>query len=132
MKIQFKSDLAHQSEAVSAVVNLFEGQEVCKSEFTVVNAHKQVKGQISQQGSLFSTSTFSDIGVGNKLFLLNDEVLDNVKKVQLKNGLKQSEKLTDFDFTIEMETGTGKTYVYLRSAFELNKNYGFTAYSLQL
>jgi len=128
MKIQFQSDLQHQSEAISAVVNLFEGQEVCKSEFTVVNTYKQVKGEIAQQGSLFSTSTFSDTGVGNRLFLLNDEVLDNVKKVQLKNGLKQSDKLSDFDFTIEMETGTGKTYVYLRSAFELNKNYGFTKF----
>jgi len=128
MKLKFKSDLPHQTEAIDAVVNLFEGQEVCKSEFTVVTANKQVSGQLTQQGGLFSTTTFTDTGVGNKLFLLKEEVLDNTQQVQLKNGLKQSKKLSDFDFTIEMETGTGKTYVYLRTAFELNKRYGFTKF----
>jgi type III restriction enzyme len=51
-----------------------------------------------------------------------------LRKVQLQNGLRPTEKLASGDFTVEMETGTGKTYVYLRTIFELNKNYGFTKF----
>lgn len=54
----------------------------------------------------------------------------NLQQVQLRNGLRQTKKLTkgSYDFTVEMETGTGKTYVYLRTIFELNKKYGFTKF----
>jgi Rad3-related DNA helicase len=48
--------------------------------------------------------------------------------VQLRNGLAPSSTLASGDFTVEMETGTGKTYVYLRTVFELNKRYGFTKF----
>jgi len=54
--------------------------------------------------------------------------LENIRKIQIRNGLKQTEKLKSMDFAVEMETGTGKTYVYLRSIFELNKKYGFTKF----
>ena len=47
-------------------------------------------------------------------------------KVQFRNGLAPSESLKSGDFTVEMETGTGKTYVYLRTILELNKRYGFS------
>jgi len=70
----------------------------------------------------------SDLGVGNKLELLDEEILQNTKMIQLRNGLKPSAKLGSMDFTVEMETGTGKTYVYLRTIFELNKKYGFTKF----
>ena len=60
--------------------------------------------------------------------LVEEELLENTQQVQLVNGLKQSGNLTGKDFTIEMETGTGKTYVYLRSIFELNQKYGFTKF----
>ena len=46
----------------------------------------------------------------------------------MRNNLKRSEKLEGMNFTVEMETGTGKTYVYLKSIYELNKNYGFTKF----
>jgi type III restriction enzyme len=72
--------------------------------------------------------TESELGIGNKLELLDDEILENLKDIQLKNGLRPSESLTSGDFTVEMETGTGKTYVYLRTIFELNKRYGFTKF----
>ena len=52
----------------------------------------------------------------------------NLKDVQLRNGVPPSDSLTSGDFTVEMETGTGKTYVYLRTIFELNKRYGFTKF----
>ena len=70
----------------------------------------------------------SDLGVGNKLTLLDDEIEDNLHAIQLRGGLPPSGSLLSGDFTVEMETGTGKTYVYLRSIFELNKRYGFTKF----
>lgn len=119
MKIQFDPDLDHQADAINSVVSIFEGQEICKTNFTVTSA---------PQGDLFFTSSMSDIGVGNRLTLLPDELEENVKAIQLGNGLKQSDKLNGKNFTVEMETGTGKTYVYLRSIFELNKKYGFSKF----
>ena len=67
-------------------------------------------------------------GIGNRLTLLDDEIIGNLKDIQLRNGLPPSVGLSSGDFTVEMETGTGKTYVYLRSVFELNKRYGFTKF----
>lgn len=120
MKIQFSSDLDYQQDAISAITGVFDGQKVCNSRFTVAAPGK---------GDLFSASEFSDLGVGNRLQLLNEDLLENIQKVQLENGLKESSApLANRDFTIEMETGTGKTYVYLRSIFELNQQFGFTKF----
>ena len=68
------------------------------------------------------------LGIGNRLQLLDDDVLKNLKEIQERNGLRPSEELASGDFTVEMETGTGKTYVYLRTIFELNRRYGFTKF----
>lgn len=120
MKIQFNPDLQYQHEAVNAVVNVFEGQKRKQDNFSVPLVETIQPDLLSEQ---------SDLGIGNRLDLLGDELLENVHKVQLKNGLKQSPvPLSSKDFTIEMETGTGKTYVYLRTIFELNKAYGFTKF----
>ena len=119
MKIQFESNLDYQDRAISSIVDIFEGQEVCQSNFSIVRQH--VKGQST-------TADFNDLGIGNRLELLDDEILANVQNIQLRNGLPQSKKLNTMDFSIEMETGTGKTYVYLKSIFELNKRYGFTKF----
>ena len=70
----------------------------------------------------------TDKGLGNRLTLVDDQLLDNLRSVQLRNGLAPSSTLASGDFTVEMETGTGKTYVYLRTIFELNKRYGFTKF----
>ena len=70
----------------------------------------------------------SQFGIGNKLLLEDEEIEENLQKVQLKNGIKPTKNLVSGDFTVEMETGTGKTYVYLRTIFDLNKNYGFTKF----
>ncbi len=70
----------------------------------------------------------NDLGIGNRLTLLDDELLKNLHDIQLRHGLPPSASLASGDFTIEMETGTGKTYVYLRSVFELNRRYGFTKF----
>ena len=70
----------------------------------------------------------SELGIGNRLTLLDEEIIGNLKEIQLRNGLAPSTALASGDFTVEMETGTGKTYVYLRTIFELNKSYGFTKF----
>ena len=85
---------------------------------------------VQSTGQLNLMSRIKDVekGFGNRLVLLNEDILENLKQIQLSNGLKQSQELKSYDFTIEMETGTGKTYVYLRSIFEMNKKYGFTKF----
>ena len=70
----------------------------------------------------------NDLGVGNRLMMLDDKILSNLKDIQLRNGPPQSEALVSGDLTVEMETGTGKTHVYPRTIFELNKRYGFTKF----
>lgn len=121
MKLHFEPNLDYQMQAIEAVCDLFRGQEVCRTEFTVT-----MKLPDDVQMSLGVAQ--SDLGVGNRLTLLDDELLKNLADIQLRGGLPPSGSLTSGDFTVEMETGTGKTYVYLRSIFELNKRYGFTKF----
>ncbi|MEZ9651805.1 type III restriction-modification system endonuclease [Vibrio lentus] len=125
MKIKFNPDLTHQKDAINAVVGVFEGQEVFQSNFSV-----STNAFTNEQLGLFAKN--NDIGVANALSLLPEELYENTRNVQLVNGLPQTETtkqaLPSLDFTVEMETGTGKTYVYLRSAFELNQRYGLTKF----
>jgi type III restriction enzyme len=119
MKIQFESNLEYQERAINSIVGIFEGQEVCQSNFTVTGINNSL---LTYQ---------NDLGIGNRLELLDDEILSNVQNIQLKNGLTQTKSLKDIksmDFSVKMETGTGKTYVYLKSIFELNRKYGFTKF----
>jgi type III restriction enzyme len=120
MKLHFEPNLDYQLQAVDAVCDLFRGQEICRTEFTVTRdpADPQLRMGFAE----------SDLGLGNRLTLLDDELLKNLNAVQIRNGLRPSESLTSGDFTVEMETGTGKTYVYLRTIFELNKRFGFTKF----
>lgn len=123
MKIKFESGLDYQHDAINAIVDVFNGQEVCDSNFTVYSPE-----YILKQHSL----ELNQIGFANKLSLTEDKLLENVQRIQLRNGLKPStDKEIDkklLDFSIEMETGTGKTYVYLRSIMEMNRQYGFTKF----
>jgi type III restriction enzyme len=120
MKLHFEPDLDYQLQAIEAVCDLFRGQEICRTEFTVTRdpADTQMRLGFAQ----------NDLGIGNRLTLLDEELLANLQAVQLRNGIAPSESLASGDFTVEMETGTGKTYVYLRTIFELNKRYGFTKF----
>lgn len=120
MKLHFEPNLDYQWQAIEAVCDLFRGQEICRTEFTVT---REVKPD--QMTMLFAQS---DLGIGNRLTLLDDELLKNLNDVQLRNGLAPSPSLESGDFTVEMETGTGKTYVYLKTVFELNRRYGFTKF----
>lgn len=121
MKLHFEPDLDFQLEAIEAVCGLFRGNETGTSVFTVSVADATVGSQLFQ----------GIPGIGNRLRLTPDELLANLRKVQFHNRLPPSdrlENLDDLNFTVEMETGTGKTYVYLRTIFELNKRFGFTKF----
>jgi restriction endonuclease len=119
MKIKFENDQKYQLDAINSVVNLFKGQS--------------------------SNSTiFDGRGMANFLNIEKKVLLENLQKIQSTNQVEQSDwsdqieqiqyydeelakkvKAEFYDFSIEMETGTGKTYVYIRTIFELNKIYGF-------
>ncbi len=101
MKLRFEPNLDFQLEAVKAVCDLFRGQETCRTEFTVT------RNRMDPQRSVDFAQ--GDLGVGNRLALTDDRILANLQEVQLRNGLPPSEALPSGDFTVEMETGTGKT-----------------------
>ena len=111
MKLTFEPNLEYQQEAIRAVVGLFEGQTLEDSDYRY---GMQEDGQFD----------FID-GVGNHLALTDEQILVNLQKVQEQNEVPVSESLDGMHFSVEMETGTGKTYVYLRTIYELNSRYGF-------
>lgn len=123
MKLRFDSDLEHQKEAVAAAVGVFEGQNIQQDDCSPIRQ--------SWSGDLSSGLEHSELGVANTLRIEEDRILENVQKIQEQNEVPQSSDALEGgnykfpNFTIEMETGTGKTYVYLRSIFELNRQYGF-------
>jgi type III restriction enzyme len=111
LKFKFDPNLDFQKKAINSVVDLFEGQPTEESLFY---------SKLSKRDEIVDFSY-----VGNKLILDKDQILDNLKDIQEKNDLEISKELEGLNFTVEMETGTGKTYVYLRTIFELNKKFGF-------
>lgn len=142
VQFHFEDNLDYQQDAIRAVVELFEGQESCTTPFTVLApAKSQTSLDFSDIKSVEDASLRaiksqralrtqnSTLGVGNELSLVEDEILENLRKVQFRNRIHPlAEKLESKNFTVEMETGTGKTYVYLRTIFELNQKYGFTKF----
>ena len=120
MKLHFEPNLDYQREAIEAVCDLFRGQEICRTEFTLA------PNALDRQQTLSFADT--NLGIGNPLVLSDDELHKNLNDIQIRNGLAPSSSLASGDFTVEMETGTGKTYIYLRTIFELHKRYGFTKF----
>lgn len=121
---QFDPRQQYQLDAIAAVVGLFDGQPADANKLAVT-----LRGMLGEtaEGQL-AVDTAQEIGaIGNNLVLDEATILTNLQAVQDRNGLEQSESLAGgkLDFDIEMETGTGKTYVYLRTIFELAQHYGF-------
>lgn len=116
VKIQF-DELKYQQDAVNSVIKLFEGHQIKPTNFTISDNNMQGK-------------FFNEYGVGNRIVSNQEELLENLQQVQIENNIPISESLPDSypQFNIEMETGTGKTFVYLKSILELNKSYGFTKF----
>lgn len=123
MKLQFTHQ-DYQARAVQAVAQVFDGQPLAKSDFALA-------------GESASVEYAPDGTIGNALRLSDEQILANVQKVQRENGIPVSEELVasrsdsgretfcPLNFTIEMETGTGKTYTFIKTMYELNRLYGF-------
>lgn len=113
MKLKFKNQ-DFQTDAVNAVVDLFTGQEKNQATFSLA------------QGA--NPTLFNDFGVGNTMLIDEKQLAANMHEVQKRNRLPLTEINGMPQFSVEMETGTGKTYVYTKTIFELNKRYGFTKF----
>jgi type III restriction enzyme len=132
MKLQFKVQ-QYQTEAVDAVVDCFAGQ--LKNDGVPFRVDPgRVRATTSP--TLFTTSNSSDSGLRNaEIMLPANQLLENVQAVQKTRGIALSKVLVDSkaapgapNLDIEMETGTGKTYVYIKTIMELNKRYGWSKF----
>src|SRR6266852_436961 len=134
MKLQFDPNQAFQLDAVAAVTELFDGQPQGAPEYAVIN--------VGSMDGLFAGQDRSELGLGNRLLLAEEKLRTNLRAIQTRNDIEvpdpaiAPEAWELFDgpansarlcphFSVEMETGTGKTYVYLRTIFELSRRYGF-------
>lgn len=130
MEFKFDHHAPHQMAALNAVVKVFKGQPQAGTAF------ENTRGEV---GSV----EFGDKGIGNRLVLSKEHFLANIQEVQKENELEVSTALVpratseatneanddspavDLNLSIEMETGTGKTYTYIRTIYELHRVYGF-------
>ena len=149
MKLKFKIQ-QYQTDAVQSVVDVFKGQpnqanltyKMDKGKLYVVDSKSQhiklVQTSLyTAEKSFFANGSDNeaDNGLGyknNRLAIDKVTLFDNIRQVQLANNIHQDEKLVDklgaCQLDVEMETGTGKTYVYIKTMFELNKHYGWTKF----
>ena len=119
MKLKYKHQ-RFQADAAKSVTDIFIGQQYCDSADFLIDQGKDKK-------------VFDLIGFGNqKLMLDRESITENLRQVQMNWGLKPVEYLqgdiSNPMFTIEMETGTGKTYTYIKTMYELNKLYGWNKF----
>ena len=113
---QFDDDLDYQLQAVKSTIELFKGLS------------RQIEG-------IYRPNRIRKVGEGdpvrNNDIVVGSRLLENLRNVQLQNNLFADSSLAEGNnFTIEMETGTGKTYVYLRTILELYKEYGFKKFMI--
>ncbi|MFB2118971.1 type III restriction-modification system endonuclease [Parapedobacter sp. 2B3] len=140
MKLQFKEQ-DFQVQAVKAIIDCFEGQPLKTNRFTLERSKELIRkakqaasGGI--QASVFDNDVLEDIGYRNSPLQLTDtQVLKNIQTVQQQNGLNESAGIErpkgiklGYNLTVEMETGTGKTYTYIRTMYELHKHYGWSKF----
>lgn len=128
MKFKFDAKQEYQVQAIGSVTDLFEGQPNDVGDFLTTFQAERVLPETSNQALDIDLS--EEVGaVGNNFMLDEATVLENLKVVQNEQGLEPARELVDgLQFDIEMETGTGKTYVYLRTIFELAEKYNFTKF----
>ncbi len=123
MKLQFKHQ-KFQADAAKAVVDVFAGQPY------LTPSYMMDKGSGYYQMSLTEEQDFT--GWSNQRIvpeLSDDIVLEHLQKIQRNNQIEPSRKLEGhYNLTIEMETGVGKTYTYIKTMYELNKHYGWSKF----
>ena len=134
MKLQFDPNQQFQLDAVSAITELFDGQPQGAPEYSIIN--------VGDFGDLFSGQARTELGIGNHLLLAEEKLRTNTRRIQAENDIEVEDENAPLEiwdlfdapaniarrclhFSVEMETGTGKTYVYLRTIFELSQRYGF-------
>ena len=128
MKLKFKNQ-AYQSRAVDAVIDCFKGQPN-----TAGISYRIDPGKTSSVDPLHQQNMFIDAGFKNSDIALTDhQLLENVQTVQRLQNLPQSTSLiktktSPINLDIEMETGTGKTYCYIKTFFEMNKRFGWSKF----
>lgn len=141
MKFNFKIQ-QYQTDAVESVVRCFKGQPYVdfvsyRRNIGNINQTKEIS-QIDMkfdddQIAVGLTDDFDDTGFKNENMLItSDQILSNINEVQQNNNVMISDALVDSmgacSLDVEMETGTGKTYVYIKTMFELNKCYGWSKF----
>jgi type III restriction enzyme len=139
MKLQFKEQ-DFQIQAVRAVVDCFAGQSLRTNHFTLERSRQLIqKAKLAALGTStmdFESEVLQDIGYRNSpLQLAENQVLINIQQVQTRNDILLSQRIErpqgvnlGYNLTIEMETGTGKTYTYIRTMYELHLKYGWSKF----
>ncbi|OON85762.1 restriction endonuclease subunit R [Oribacterium sp. C9] len=132
MKIQYKQQ-KFQRDAAQAVVDVFAGQPYGTPTYMMDRGFEGKMTGSSQtftQASLMEDADFTGWNNMKVIPELNDGViLEQIQKIQRSNQIKQSDKLEGkYNLTIEMETGVGKTYTYIKTMYELNKHYGWSKF----
>lgn len=121
MKLRFKHQI-FQADAAKAVVDVFAGQPYLTPTYMIDRGY----------GQQTMTDDTDFTGWRNERIVpeLSDKlILEHLQKVQRTNQLKPSDKLEGrYNLTIEMETGVGKTYTYIKTMYELNKHYGWSKF----
>lgn len=115
MKLKFKQQ-QYQTNAANAVANLFVGQT------------KGFRKETVGRTGLYADEIFSN----KKLEISQQTLFQNLKEVQKEQGIPTSKELAGLNFTIEMETGTGKTYAYTKTMYELNERYGWSKFIIMV
>lgn len=144
MEFIFK-ELQYQLDAVKAVTDVFKGQPNTKlSQYTrdigkLSNPEGQQMRLFGEGSDLTLATDDKDYAIGyanNPIQIDDNEALYNIQDVQERENIKRDtnliKKLSPLDLDVEMETGTGKTYVYIRTIFELNKLYGFSKFIIMV
>lgn len=134
MKFKFKIQ-QYQTDAVNAIADVFQGQPYqSQTRYTMDKGIIKQKAQMSIFDSgMGGQSEDDDVGFANaRIELTPQQLLKNIKNIQTLANIRESQTLSHkfgaVDLDVEMETGTGKTYVYIKTMFELNKRYGFSKF----
>jgi len=118
MKLKFDAGLSYQLDAIQSVIDLFEGLPL-----------RTMQGSLSIHFARKQDALLQELGIGNHCLMSSNSLLSNLQSIQERNRLPKSSVVEKNNgtphFSIEMETGTGKTYVYLRTIFELHRKHGF-------